>query len=304
MKGLSPPTRGNPRVKVVAPNLEGSIPAHAGEPRRGLCPLWRRGVYPRPRGGTYGRLFVRRGGVGLSPPTRGNRLVRPRSISWLGSIPAHAGEPFSRASRTRPCWVYPRPRGGTASQIVDLPKPTGLSPPTRGNRSEGAFGDRRQGSIPAHAGEPITPCASSPAARVYPRPRGGTDSPALPISPLRGLSPPTRGNPGAESGLYISRGSIPAHAGEPAGMWNRPPPLAVYPRPRGGTRLDTAFARAPFGLSPPTRGNRGRDRGESVMAGSIPAHAGEPRGRGRQRYSGGVYPRPRGGTVDVIGENP
>ena len=51
------------------------------------------------------------------------------------------------------------------------------------------------------------------------------------------------------------------------------------------------------GLSPPTRGNRVHLKAHAELAGSIPAHAGEPppcAGRGRR---GGVYPRPRGGTT-------
>ena len=70
--GLSPPTRGNPeRDSGGRPRL-GSIPAHAGEPRRASLRrrMWR--VYPRPRGGTRIPTPAGARGRGLSPPTRGN----------------------------------------------------------------------------------------------------------------------------------------------------------------------------------------------------------------------------------------
>ena len=50
------------------------------------------------------------------------------------------------------------------------------------------------------------------------------------------------------------------------------------------------------GLSPPTRGNQHLTVGGAVWTGSIPAHAGEPRGVESLRMFGRVYPRPRGGT--------
>ena len=50
--GLSPHTRGNPKETRQWVVEEGSIPAHAGEPVKGLEMLWDFGVYPRTRGGT------------------------------------------------------------------------------------------------------------------------------------------------------------------------------------------------------------------------------------------------------------
>ena len=90
---LSPPTRGN---QIIAPKdvLEWrSIPAHAGEPTRPSHAKTKRGVYPRPRGGTPQRELVESAVQGLSPPTRGNLAVRRCIEPNGGSIPAHAGEP-------------------------------------------------------------------------------------------------------------------------------------------------------------------------------------------------------------------
>ena len=131
---------------------------------------------------------------------------------------------------------------------------------------------------------------------VYPRPRGGTGGESIFSIFSIGLSPPTRGNlDGARRLVCVSR-SIPAHAGEPTGaVWSgrRSP---VYPRPRGGTDPDDALSFDGAGLSPPTRGNRHRAVAALGVDRSIPAHAGEPRGRTLRLGRTRVYPRPRGGT--------
>ena len=56
----------------VGIGINGSIPAHAGEPDRKAAGFARPGVYPRPRGGTGVDWLRRAYGRGLSPPTRGN----------------------------------------------------------------------------------------------------------------------------------------------------------------------------------------------------------------------------------------
>ena len=111
--GLSPPTRGNPALTWWDELQTGSIPAHAGEPRRRSRRRPERRVYPRPRGGTRVVLFQPSRSPGLSPPTRGNPRRTPPQPILRRSIPAHAGEPrfLTRSAACRR--VYPRPRGGT-----------------------------------------------------------------------------------------------------------------------------------------------------------------------------------------------
>src|SRR5690606_3155376 len=94
----------------------------------------------------------------------------------------------------------------------------------------------------------------------------------------------------------VHPGSIPAHAGEP--VWAsllalRP---GVYPRARGGTSPATLFASTDTGLSPRTRGNLVALANHHLIAGSIPAHAGEPCAHRYAMASTWVYPRARGGT--------
>ena len=200
--GLSPPTRGNRRERRSRTPCRGSIPAHAGEPR------WRRpasaqsAVYPRPRGGTPPAALIRARTIGLSPPTRGNPSVSLTREHGDRSIPAHAGEPYAwRAWRsgTAGNLVYPRPRGGTAIKDGGNLAEQGLSPPTRGNPILSLRTPNHAGSIPAHAGEPVEDAGPATLAQVYPRPRGGTSQDCSSSAMVRGLSPPTRGNPSSDA---------------------------------------------------------------------------------------------------------
>ena len=274
--GLSPPTRGNLRIEDGTSWRIGSIPAHAGEPRIDwLIPL-SPSVYPRPRGGTESPADALAILDGLSPPTRGNHSGRSDSSKSLRSIPAHAGEPLTVVCHISLVQVYPRPRGGTADRRERQVTSHGLSPPTRGNRTAGRRRMTSRRSIPAHAGEPYpTPIAfASP--RVYPRPRGGTREPEPDSALVRGLSPPTRGNPLFVAVVPIRPRSIPAHAGEPVVRCRRAYPPAVYPRPRGGTPQLWRLGVYVPGLSPPTRGNPAARYAYGTELRSIPAHAGEP----------------------------
>ena len=53
--GLSPPMRGNHLEACRGLACRGSIPAHAGKPRRSIRPQISSGVYPRPCGETIER---------------------------------------------------------------------------------------------------------------------------------------------------------------------------------------------------------------------------------------------------------
>ena len=295
--GLSPPTRGNHQPMTGERERKGSIPAHAGEPRtcRGAGTAGR--VYPRPRGGTPRRRILGSRPRGLSPPTRGNHWRNPNQRPAGGSIPAHAGEPRGLVAGKPALLVYPRPRGGTSQRSGDGIAAFGLSPPTRGNLRSRTHRRRIRRSIPAHAGEPVLSPPRAWRHRVYPRPRGGTARWRLLHLIVRGLSPPTRGNPNYCLAQLDRRGSIPAHAGEPARILAYRRSRSVYPRPRGGTVAMSKPLALDLGLSPPTRGNRDEMRVRRTIQGSIPAHAGEPSDHWTKRVSRAVYPRPRGGTL-------
>ena len=142
----SPRVRGSPLDHGRALTGHRSIPAGAGEPPTCGARGWWRGVYPRGCGGTAGQQRdVAGAGFGGD---------RRRSDRGIGSIPAGAGEPRSRAGAVPDAGVYPRGCGGTKSQIDGPEKQPGLSPRVRGNLTPP---DERRvgvGSIPAGAGEP------------------------------------------------------------------------------------------------------------------------------------------------------
>src|SRR5690606_4151064 len=118
--------------------------------------------------------FVPIDGKGLSPLARGNRLAITKLLAREGSIPARAGEPPASPPRNSFTRVYPRSRGGTVSDGLEIDTPKGLSPLARGNRYVLLARRFLLGSIPARAGEP--PCGQSACqlSGVYPRSRGGT----------------------------------------------------------------------------------------------------------------------------------
>ena len=93
---------------------------------------------------------------GLSPRMRGNRLPVFLRRDDVGSIPAHAGEPFSRSFWSGFRRVYPRACGGTKRLKERSSRKNGLSPRMRGNRNASGVLLHPFGSIPAHAGEPET----------------------------------------------------------------------------------------------------------------------------------------------------
>ena len=298
--GLSPHTRGSRPGRFAPVPSPGSIPAHAGEPRRRCSAAAPRGVYPRTRGGAMPYPAEADGHRGLSPHTRGSRPGRFAPVPSPGSIPAHAGEPRRRCSAAAPRGVYPRTRGGATSALSRAGALKGLSPHTRGSRERLDAVGHPRGSIPAHAGEPATHASQYAAPRVYPRTRGGARGCALCHGALSGLSPHTRGSPARRADRSLRRGSIPAHAGEPPRSRGAGGQTRVYPRTRGGAEIEGTHREVDWGLSPHTRGSPTGTRGVPSSWGSIPAHAGEPHVHGEGRPEARVYPRTRGGAVERL----
>ena len=298
-EGLSPRTRGNRDGDADGQGIHGTIPAHAGEPPEDERSRAGPRDYPRARGGTVCGHARTSGIPGLSPRTRGNHDQRALHRHYRGTIPAHAGEP---ASATASVWAsrdYPRARGGTATAITLPRKSVGLSPRTRGNRSEGARRPQPGGTIPAHAGEPSPREGARPSRGDYPRARGGTDQARAGLDDAKGLSPRTRGNRVEVLQFVEDFGTIPAHAGEPSDGRAAPSSKGDYPRARGGTYRMSGFDAIGPGLSPRTRGNPSLSGGQLLRLGTIPAHAGEPGWSMRMSPARRDYPRARGGTQSI-----
>ena len=236
MRGLSPLTRGNRPGRRRWPTRQGPIPAHAGQPYR----------IKRDDGSI----------TGLSPLTRGNLQLGHWRILLPGPIPAHAGQPPPAPVGVHRHGAYPRSRGATSSLDTGASSFRGLSPLTRGNQPDTTFTSAASGPIPAHAGQPKSNPPLRILRRAYPRSRGATDRLQQIVAQSWGLSPLTRGNLPTLSGILVSLGPIPAHAGQPCRRSQRPPPSRAYPRSRGATVLRSRPSWLVAGLSPLTRGNR------------------------------------------------
>ena len=209
--GLSPLTRGNLFLKPASMRGRGPIPAHAGEPLLAVLAAGKLWAYPRSRGGTAGRDDIRIAPMGLSPLTRGNRMVGTENGTLTGPIPAHAGEPRHLTATLCPGWAYPRSRGGTVCGHQCVQQQGGLSPLTRGNHGQRVEMGQHLGPIPAHAGEPDAASCCPSQAGAYPRSRGGTDFGLQGCAFLAGLSPLTRGNlssTGSSGGTTVKPGNF------------------------------------------------------------------------------------------------
>ena len=104
----------------------------------------------------------------------------------------------------------------------------------------------------------------------------------------------------------LTRGSIPAYAGDPVQRRRRNPLVEVYPRLRGGSPLGNRRPAAMRGLSPPTRGIHPIRRQILMPSRSIPAYAGDPLSLRALDAPLPVYPRLRGGSHEtdaVVFEN-
>ena len=159
--GLSPHMRGSRPRSQGGGVIEGSIPAHAGEPN----------AHPACRN-TH-RVYPRACGVALS-------RVAIQTRSSKGSIPAHAGSPSSESSNhdAPRRGLSPRMRGRRSGTNIGISRCTrGVYPRACGgaNMSRSLQNSWLVGSIPAHAGEPLRcwSSPSSPSCRVYPRACGG-----------------------------------------------------------------------------------------------------------------------------------
>ena len=98
--GRSPRVRGNRALNGALVETCGTIPACAGEPHRYPPSQPIRGDDPRVCGGTSGIEHPRRPVEGRSPRVRGNRHRHTWTTGVDGTIPACAGEPRTRPSRT------------------------------------------------------------------------------------------------------------------------------------------------------------------------------------------------------------
>ena len=153
--GLSPRTRGSPRITRRTNLARRPIPADAGEPYEGQRFCSGGWAYPRGRGGALEALVISAQSWGLSPRTRGSLREAVEVRHHPGPIPADAGEPRPRVRSCPLPRAYPRGRGGARSALADSRHAGGLSPRTRGSPASTVFTISHSRPIPADAGEPL-----------------------------------------------------------------------------------------------------------------------------------------------------
>ena len=177
-----------------------------------------RTVYPRVGGGTAGTGEDGYFFHGLSPRGRGNLRDCANLDQRRRSIPAWAGEPPPGCTAGSAPAVYPRVGGGTISAMISSVTDRGLSPRGRGNHRPARHHRPHERSIPAWAGEPTEGQDSYQLVKVYPRVGGGTGHHDRQRFVVSGLSPRGRGNHSGSTSPGTMERSIPAWAGEPAGL--------------------------------------------------------------------------------------
>ena len=151
--GLSPRGRGKPAGLFLGNQVEGSIPAWAGETQQ-TCPQLRgQSVYPRVGGGNVMRTRLQAAQQGLSPRGRGKRRWERDDPGGIGSIPAWAGETHPGPAVKGKGGVYPRVGGGNHRHYKSAMRCEGLSPRGRGKRPKSPPRSAPARSIPAWAGE-------------------------------------------------------------------------------------------------------------------------------------------------------
>ena len=239
---------------------------------------------------------------GLSPRMRGSPIGIGQLKGVVGPIPADAGEPDADGKRVLDSRAYPRGCGGADLIADELGEVRGLSPRMRGSHGQGDGRPRRQGPIPADAGEP--PWRAAPAARprAYPRGCGGAGARPEPGSCPGGLSPRMRGSLAETLNPSIETGLIPADAGEPCCASIGSGMSRAYPRGCGGARMKSKNTFDNPGLSPRMRGSLGLKARRPASTGPIPADAGEPKYSLTFNVLARAYPRGCGGAAIVVAQ--
>ena len=212
--GLSPRVRGKRGGAAIRRCGRGSIPACAGEADKTMCFRGFQKVYPRVCGGSYQQAERTKLDGGLSPRVRGKHRRRAAQGAPAGSIPACAGEANRKGAPRAQCEVYPRVCGGSETARPYGRAVGGLSPRVQGKQCGVNLSRGYKGSIPACAGEAVSPFARVSRQPVYPRVCGGSEGFTGFECVICGLSPRVRGKLAPSWWQGAPARSIPACAGE------------------------------------------------------------------------------------------
>ena len=116
--GPSPRLRGKHLDNTQGVEVNGSIPAPAGETSPAHPALTAYRVHPRACGGNIGLRTWKRKDLGPSPRLRGKRRTMSCTSDGDRSIPAPAGETCEGYLTCRQCMVHPRACGGNPAVLI------------------------------------------------------------------------------------------------------------------------------------------------------------------------------------------
>ena len=179
----------------------------------------------------------------------------------------------------------------------------GRSPRVRGRPRLVGRTARSPGSIPAGAGETCRQILERALFEVDPRGCGGDRCAPATRCGRRGRSPRVRGRHGRILANARPQGSIPAGAGETAGVNVLPGDHGVDPRGCGGDARVLFTAAFLLGRSPRVRGRHGLNVSGGDAGRSIPAGAGETGGLFAPLGAAEVDPRGCGGDAQSSTRN-
>ncbi|KAB7789963.1 hypothetical protein F7D09_1513 [Bifidobacterium leontopitheci] len=285
-RGSSPRMRGTRYIGRVGWVPRGIIPAYAGNTHRMRPVDTIGGDHPRVCGEHLFAELTAREWTGSSPRMRGTlRQVRIPEVR-LGIIPAYAGNTRSRYPAGYGYRDHPRVCGEHRETVLLAAGRQGSSPRMRGTPQLVDDADRRQGIIPAYAGNTLLLWHRQPLTRDHPRVCGEHVLSAIKGVFDTGSSPRMRGTQNLISHASHNVGIIPAYAGNTIQGAFQALGWGDHPRVCGEHKAGVAGRRPCWGSSPRMRGTRREVELRTLDLGIIPAYAGNT---SSMRHSG---PRP------------
>ena len=277
-----------------SPHMRGTPSHHAGLGYGG-------GIIPAYAGNTVSYRPIRLHRMGSSPhmrgtPSAGRRFARPRRI-----IPAYAGNTGHDLASCFLMMDHPRICGEHLAVDRLALADAGSSPHMRGTHRLRERTGSAGGIIPAYAGNTRRPAGACGLERDHPRICGEHVIGFVSSVTLLGSSPHMRGTLFAARTSTMSRGIIPAYAGNTCTATSIGVKNWDHPRICGEhSPFSTIFAAA-MGSSPHMRGTRRIPDRQPAQGGIIPAYAGNTRyDRGRVPYRGD-HPRICGEHINASG---
>ena len=212
-QGSSPRMRGTLFERINDHEVDGIIPAHAGNTVSSQKSAPSSRDHPRACGEHTQTVPPTTSGAGSSPRMRGTRVIVPVQVQPVGIIPAHAGNTHISALSIRHSRDHPRACGEHMGINNAYAQAQGSSPRMRGTPNRNHPRTPDAGIIPAHAGNTGDRAYVEAQLRDHPRACGEHVNATTSQLNIQGSSPRMRGTPIIDTSDYDSGGIIPAHAG-------------------------------------------------------------------------------------------